>query len=1299
MSAARLSSSPNGRSLGLYLGLALTLSACAHRAPALDPLGTFEALPAAATARERARSEPDPKEASGLAWLAANDAPLALEILSRALEAPDPDPGLLLRRALIWFHQLAPAAAHADLLRVLEVDRDGAAAELALTALVDTMTNPPPLPAAEIARALDRAPSLVERANAARRFLAARLRAQLQPHLSGATGSARMKEEQANFRAAGSIGALRARGPLAPSSPVSLERPSRWELTDASGDPAEAVALPLGAFQRDLGTRAGRFELGRAQPEGLYVAGIFLRVPGSAAITAELLFHTHTQARVRLDGAVLVDRFELDEDLPSLSVRRVRLEPGWHHLGVSALSQARSGVALHLLSESGQPLELEESVKLPPGQTLSVSTPLPAPEPRAETVRRVAAALGAPAGSAWVRAWLTREALGLVRRDLELARRALIPAMDGAPDSALFTLLGAHLSQQSGEPRALVEARLRRALASAPELPSLLFAVANATLHDDPERALALAERLRRAAPESAAADELAFRISDQRGWYHEAELALIAAAAKNPPPSLLEAGAGFYRRQFRLPEAERMEEAARQARGGSPKRDRVEAALETGDLERAITLLERRAARAPDPTASWARIAELQLLRGEYAQALRAAERIETRAPWASVGPELAATALAATDSATSALARLRRLRDQGLEDQDLEVLAARLEGRPPGEPRPGSPLAARLAYDALAQARAPVDPRFEGFREVRLLDRVVDYVRPSGHALSLRHSVTRLDTKEATDRAGEFRLPERALSLELRTVKADGRIVEVDEHEGKEDLSFSALAPGDSIERKWLVTDYPTTAMGGYSQLFFFRDDVPTLRSELFVVVPTGTPVRWRTHHGAPAPEVFESDGDTVYLFARRDVPGMRLEPASAPYTEFVPFVEVSVGLEESAILFAHRSRLLGFSRSSYPLREKARALVEGEPDPMRRVERIFRFVATSVRPGPTLLAGSTLALGRGHRTILLHALLREAGFEAELILARGGDEGWVEPALLDPSRYGYPMVRVEVPGQPRPLFADLGGLSGGNQVGSWLGRASTRFRGGRYLRLGDPEGVAVEFRDEEVQSSESTARFELELGAGGDAQGSVLLRFDGWFGSVMKERIQNLQNRELLQSLQGFLSGVVPGTEVHAAEPRHRDDPLAPLELEARVTVHRLLVRENGAWVSNQFFSRLTSGLMVGLPPLEQLIQVPRRESPMRLYGASEHLVVRLRLPTDTPPPSEQPETFAQEEPWGRFEQSSRLEGSTLHFQRDIELHTGQVSPGDYPRFYGFVQDLALRMRNRLRVELRPETATHP
>lgn len=1278
----------------LSLTVFLSLAACAHQRPEAEPWGPVPSLPPPDQAQVLARSEPDARRAADLAWIAANDPKLAREILDRAIAADPRDASLYLRRYQLSVSELNERAAYSDLLEVLRVDEEGAAAELALGLLLEARESASMLAPAAITAALDGAPSLRVRPSPAQQVLAARLRARNTRFEARTTGAALQAEERAHLARAGALTRFRSRGPLQPYLYASFDRPGPWEPT--TRQLGAETPLPPAAFEREIPMLGGLIDPAKGQAPGLYVLDVFVRVSSPGPTRIRLLADLRAQARVRWNGALLLERFELDLDLPTVQEARVELAPGWHHLVVASLSTPRSGVALHLFAEDGSPLDFEESLTLPNDTPLAASLVLERPDPRREAILRTAEALRSPPDSAEVRAWVGQEALGLWRRDLELARSAVLPVARGAESSAVFTVLEARVMQQDGQPRALVEAKFRRALALAPNTPSLLLVVAAATSGDDPDRALALIDELRPLAPEASAPDELAFHIHDRRGWKHEAESALAAAEAKGPSPSFLEAAARYLRSQFRLADAEEREEAARRLRSARPRRNRVKEALESGDPERAVSLLEKAVPRSADPSSTWARIAEIELMRGRFEPARRAGVQVLELAPWSPAGPELAAAALLGAKRRPEARAELRRLQSTGFEDAEVEELRAYLEGRVPGEPSPGSKLAARLAVDPIELAKAPVEARFRGFREVRLLDRVVDYVRPTGQSISLRHSLFRLETKEATDRAGEFQLPERAIGLELRTLKSDGRIVEVDEHEGKADLSFSALAPGDSVERKWVVAEGPATPMGGYSRFFFFRDDVPIRRSELFVVVPRGTAIVWQAHHGAPEPEIFEDGEHTVYLFSRRDIPGMRLEPASAPYPEYVPFVVVTLGLDEATARRSNRSGALGADRSSFEVNEKALALIAGETNPRAQVERIFRFVADEIRQGPARAPTLTLSLGRGNRVFLLSALLKAAGLDAELVLARSGDEAWTEPPYPDPGFYSHPLVRIRLPSSQEPLFADLGGTQTSRGMGTWLGRAPRRFRGGRYIVVRDPEATPVPFLEQEVETNATTTQVTLELRSNGDAEGSVVIDVPGGPGAMIKDALRNLQDRELRQSLQGMFANTVPGGEVRAFELVGMDDRLAKLSIRLEVVVHRLLAAENGGMVANRFFPRPISGLLAGLPPFEQLIQVPRRESPMRLTDAAETLTVTLRLPEGTPAPTDMPVSFERRERWGRMRQATTHVGNELRFEREIELSSARVLPAEYDHFYAFIQDLALRMKGQLRFERNPPSA---
>ena len=194
------------------------------------------------------------------------------------------------------------------------------------------------------------------------------------------------------------------------------------------------------------------------------------------------------------------------------------------------------------------------------------------------------------------------------------------------------------------------------------------------------------------------------------------------------------------------------------------------------------------------------------------------------------------------------------------------------------------------------------------------------------------------------------------------------------------------------------------------------------------------------------------------------------------------------------------------------------------------------------------------------------------------------------------------------------------------------------------------------------------------------------------------MIKEALRPLRAHELQQGLQGLVSHMLPGAQIASIETLGMDDRFEPLRLQIAITIHALLAVENGRMLSNRFFPRLVSGILGGLPPFEQLIQVPARESPMLLPTAAERLRVSLRMPTGTKAPSAQPESFEREGFWGSMRQKSSYSEHTLHFEREIRLAGGRVSPAQYPAFYALIQELAQRMKNQLRFEPRAEHASH-
>jgi cellulose synthase operon protein C len=1258
----------NIRSRSIFSALiVLAVGSCARTQPAPPPREPAHALEPEA-ARAAARRTADPVRAVDLAWLEGNDRALARELLDRAIDAKK-DPALLLRRALLSQMELDDPSTRRDLIAILESAPESPEAEAAAVLLYDEIEDGANVKK-EIALAADRSPVLS--APSASPSLVALLTL-IRARVAGP------REEGPWITRGGWLTKFQSLGPLGPRMQATLRTTTAHETEGLKpGAKYHSLEPPI----RSPPMRWLEVSPALGDVDGLYVGETYVRI--AKADWVALTVHLRTPGRVRVDGATVFER-----DVDDLSVRRetirLRLPAGWHRVAFGMLAASGDGIRLSMLGERGQQV-IEEQRTEPPNGVHFGEAPKELPDESEGFDEAVDFQLGDLNREIGARIVGSAVALSRQGRDLERARALLRPLSAYAPKSAVREALEARLATAEGLPASLSQASLRRAIAQDPTLPRALLMIARALESDSPDQALELVDRARAAAPTSPDPEVVRFRILRSRRWNTEAEDSLRSALAKRDSRELLLDGARFYRQLYRIKEAEELEARAQKISASESAIRAASIAISKGDLDSAVSLLAEGAPLAARPEEVWARIAELELGRKRPERALEPIEKALEIDPYFGKALRLSAVALSAVGKTPAALEQLELLRKIGVADFDLEISAARAQGLEPGQLPDGSWLKGELTADPSSLARAAPDPRWSGDKRVKLIERIIDWVRADGYSLSLSHSLVRLQTKEATDMAGEFQLPGGALALAMRTLKADGRVLEVDRHEGKEDLSFSGLAPGDTVEQKWIAFNSPQSGFGGYVRRFFFQTDVPTDRAELAVVVPKGLSVWWHAYNGAPEPKIHEEKDQTVYLFRAEDVPGLPVEPSVAPYEEFLPFVVVAAGFDPALALETNVMPLVSIARPSWDVRELATVIANGARSDEEKVMRVYQWVTSSVRHGDFAPPSVVLGTRRGDRTGLIAAMLRAIDVDARVVLARPGFAAQVEPIYPDQDRFGSLLVRVDLTGsEKKRLWIRASGAA------TWIGQAPPELRGGSYVSLPslDRPPEIERFSGREIAVWQVQSNVSLEVNEEGHAKGIISLTLPGQLGQNVRHGLRPLRVEERGRAVQGWLNGIIPGTRLAALELTNLEDEGADFQFKAQVLIPSLLHLEQGRLVSNRFFGEPIGVRAVGARPLEAYIRLSQRKMPLFVPEARERLEVTIRLPQSVGEPTEAPPSFEKKTPFAHVEQRFHFDPKEKRIDLTLieDVPASRVPSKAFPEFVELVQEIALRTRNRL------------
>ena len=1009
--------------------------------------------------------------------------------------------------------------------------------------------------------------------------------------------------------------------------------------------PTRALEVPTGLVTLDGEPYDGAY---------LYLAADVEVLEGGAHLA---MLRSEGSFRAWLDGAPLAERRAWTGADPDQVVVAVALPPGSHQLLVKLGRGGGSSFAAGLSRADGRPARLLTRPR-PAGPLLAARPgPFPARAWAPEALARALEAGGRPLALLL--------AGGDALDDLEvakaLAERGLAEAPGSAPLLALRGRLHAadgSLDQQARRSRA--EEALRGAVAADPG--------------DGPAR-LQLAGLL----------------LSAERPADAEQVLAGLPAPLRERWPALLQRSRVAQARD--QPEA--AEQLAVQALAAGARCSAIQPLLDLATQRDEVARTDRLVAEGRDCPGGLERLARHRLRRGDPAGAR---ELLEPLVRWAPTelrpGWLLAQARRAAGDGpgALAALAALRRawprdatlaraMADERELDGDrrgaraLREEALRLDGADLATRRrlaleDGREVLDELAVDGAAVLR---DYRAAGAREtgssVLVLDAAAVAFQPGGASIERVHQVIRLLDQQAVARYGEVQPPEDAQLLQLRTIKADGRVVEPDLGNAKGSHSLTNLEPGDFLELEYLRANRPSRPALplGAAPFFLAEPGERVFFSSYAVSAPRGFGLEADAHRLA-APVVVERGGDRELVrMERRDVPRIQPEPHVPPGTELLPFLQVGVGDGTEPVQRRRAELVAGLLDSTVELRAVAariRARLPAGAGPEARARAAWEETGT-------LLAGAAeqglapasaiLSRGRGNRLVLTAALLQELGVEARLALVNsleatqedfrfGREERW--PALL---------LQVVLPGGP-----------------VWLDGASRLVPfGALQIRLRDREALILPRPGEPLTRERTPAtvavgegresEYVIDLAADGSAGIAGTERFSGVSGAALKELFLRLDGARRRQAIEMLYAGSLAGFSIAEVTLEGQDRTDEPLTVRWRGRVPAL-ARVGGAGLRLEWRG----------PPVQlgkRFATISSRTAPLLL---DEELGQRVRV-TVNPPAGfgavaaavpEQLDAAA-----GRYRRREWREGRALRWEEQLEVPLARIAPGDYAAFAAF------------------------
>lgn len=802
-----------------------------------------------------------------------------------------------------------------------------------------------------------------------------------------------------------------------------------------------------------------------------------------------------------------------------------------------------------------------------------------------------------------------------------------------------------------------------------------LWLLVDAAQKGGPEEQLAALTELARGFPEAPAIGKALAQIFAQLGYKPEHRRAVADLARRFPDDTeVLRALLASLDESGQMKEAD--ECVSKIAKLEPASSIRVERALLRGDFAGALALLEKDAERASSDAKKHAqrRVRDLLIRSGKRQETLAELERELTDDPSSvAAGLRLADARLASGDHA----ALRKALADailRGAESNELRDAIEVVDGMSELEAYRLDPKAMIRDFEASGAAKKGLEAKSgKSGTAARVLDYAVLSIHADGSARMLEHEILHMASREAIAEHAEQQIP-RGKLLRIRTIKADGRVLEPEIVQGKPTVTMPHLELGDYIETETLY-DLSGDGRGGKSFVsprWFFREEkVDYFRSEFVVVSPKGRALDIETTGHVPPPELKEEGVSVVRRWRVDQSPALPVEPFSARVDEFLPSVRLGWGVSQQETLERLRDAAISMVPPDPRLRRVAmtiatagasqaeQATVLAKLPAEERARRIYRWVLDNVEPGREGDPRKIVLGKSGNRTEAFVYLARLAGVDVQHAV--------VQDRLAPPAR--GPISEVE-------LLSQIALVVRGSKRSVWLevgdkyapfGYIPSSLRGQPAVLLdaklsrvttdtgGPPDGV--------------THEGEVALKADGSATITLVQRYTGRLAIELRTAIQTLPEDRLKDIVEAKLvAQAIPGGRLRTMEIEGLTDLDAPLVLKLSIEASTFAKRVDKDLV-------LSPPLQVTLAPL---VTLQRRETPI-VIGPQLAIRVGVNLRIKLPEGAKvSPVPPSKGEQGGRsFAANDRLEGGELILDRYVDVPAGRVRVDAYDQFAAFVR----------------------
>jgi hypothetical protein len=567
-----------------------------------------------------------------------------------------------------------------------------------------------------------------------------------------------------------------------------------------------------------------------------------------------------------------------------------------------------------------------------------------------------------------------------------------------------------------------------------------------------------------------------------------------------------------------------------------------------------------------------------------------------------------------------------------------------------------------------SVAEVEATIAGDAVGVDAVLLLDQAVERVFNDGSSLYYYHGVTRALTPVGARQAGRLQQLPNSLRLALRIHKPDGTVVvPADLGDGNGQVELDEVEPGDLVEEEYVARVAPAGAtrrghLPPYIYRFADAERAFGLSEYLLLVPPNVELLVEGKFEGLDRSE-WTVDGLRAIRWRAESVPPIPDERFAPPDSELLPWVSYGFGMTWQDIGDALRDRLLPILGTTPELERWAAPMLAGAA-PVTAVEAVVAGVLDEVEAGRGVLdfstsAGASFSRRTGNRLGIVAAVLLDAGFQVDLVMAR--TRPFAGTHLLVPTFDSFiqPLLRVAKDGDE--LWLDL------DEERQGVGHIDPLFQGSDGLlvplsRPLEPVSILAELPTFPNHDLEEQMRVVAVVDPSGDARLTITLPIRGPQADRVEEQIRSVPTDRVPMVYQQMASSFVAA----ATDVTGRIDRVpGGIEVELAMRAPEACRPEGGG---------MTCRALVFTKPFAPILAaLPSRRFPLVMPVPVLQLSELTIDAPDGTTVSRRPRRI--ETRWGKVEETIESDGRRQRSVLRLELPAQTVAPEDYPEFARF------------------------